>query len=1016
MTDYTLGLNTPQKEAVLHSEGPLLIVAGAGAGKTKTLTHRILRLIDSGIEPRKILAVTFTNKAAQEMRERVRALLGGSTSKFSGEPFIGTFHSLGVHILRENHVVLGIPRHFTILDKNDSLSLVKDAVKAKNLDPKQFDPKRIRDAISRQKGEGVTAEKFREQTGESASDFFRRMAAEVWLDYEKRLAKEGAFDFDDLLLKTLGLLRKETAVREKYQDLWRYIHIDEYQDTNTVQYELTRILAEKYTNICVVGDTDQCFPKGTLVSTKDGKKSIEDIHINDMVISAAGDGNTCISKVEMVRKKMYSGELLEITAENGKVLQVTPEHIFFGRFSLDSTIHYVYLMYKKNKGFRVGIVQGNRRTGYKSKEIQVGFLVRCNQEKADRMWVIRVCKTRSEAIYWEYFYSCTYSIPTVVFLAAGRKISLTQTDIDTLFQSIDTKKNSERLFSDTGLSFEYPHYTPQGTTAGNTENKRLNVRLVMFSDKRKNLLHPFGSSRVSINTTDGALKEKLELSGIKTRKGKKDDWRMEVLRLDYGEAEKFAQKLIGVDKDLILNRYALLTGGARFAFLPASSLRETMELPFLQDGKIITDTIISVTKKWYEGEVYDLNIENTHNYVVNSIAVHNCVYGWRGANIKNMLRFEKDYSGAQTILLEENYRSTQNILSAANEVIKKNTMRVEKNLFTQKGEGEKIVVYEAYDETGEAYFIAGKIKELISGGIPPGEIAVLFRANYQSRALEEAMLSSDIPYQVLGVKFFDRKEVKDTLSFLRASLNRDSMLELKRIINVPPRGIGETTLKKIIAGQKDALPAAMKKKVADFEALLSRIRECAQSKKPTETIKFIIKETGMEHGFSLGGEEELERLENIRELVTLAAKYDDLPQEEGIAHLLEDAALASDQDSMMHSQDSQKAGSVRLMTVHASKGLEFQAVFVTGLEDGLFPHRQFGAASASREHDEEERRLFYVAITRAKERLFLTFASIRTIFGSRQVNIPSEFLSDINEDLIKKEAQSGNTGGKVIYL
>lgn len=654
MTDYTLGLNPPQKEAVLHSEGPLLIVAGAGAGKTKTLTHRILRLIDSGIEPRQILAVTFTNKAAQEMKERVRGLLGGFTPKLTGEPFIGTFHSLGVHILRENHVLLGIPRHFTILDKNDSLSLMKESVKAKNLDPKLFDPKKIRDAVSKQKGEGMTAEKYHEQTGASASAFFQRTAAEVWLEYEKRLRLEGALDFDDLLLKTLGLLRKETAVREKYQDLWRYIHIDEYQDTNTVQYELTRALAEKHQNICCVGDVDQS------------------------------------------------------------------------------------------------------------------------------------------------------------------------------------------------------------------------------------------------------------------------------------------------------------------------------------------------------------------------------IYGWRGANIKNMLRFEKDYASTHTILLEENYRSTQNILSAANEVIKKNTFRVEKNLFTKKGAGEKITLYEAYDETGEAYFIAGKIKELISDGIPPGEISVLFRANYQSRAIEEAMLSSDIPYQVLGVKFFDRKEVKDTLSFLRASLNPNSTLELKRIINVPPRGIGETTLKKIAAGQKESLPPAMKKKVADFEALLSRIRECALTKKPTETVKFIIKETGMEHSFSLGGEEEKERLENVRELVTLASKYDDLPQEEGVARLLEDAALASDQDSIMHKQETgagnQERSLVRLMTVHASKGLEFRAVFVTGLEDGLFPHRSFGSSDTSKEHDEEERRLFYVAITRAKELLFLTCASVRTIFGSRQVNTPSEFLSDISEDLTEKEAQSGNGGGKVIYL
>jgi DNA helicase-2/ATP-dependent DNA helicase PcrA len=583
------------------------------------------------------------------MRERVRTLLGGSTAKYS-EPFIGTFHSLGVHILRENHALLGIPRHFTILDKGDSLSLMKEAVKAKGLDPKQFDPKRIRDAVSRQKGEGVTAEKFREQTSENASDFFRRTAADVWLDYEKRLAKEGAYDFDDLLLKTLGLLRKETGVREKYQDLWHYIHIDEYQDTNTVQYELTRALAEKHKNICCVGDADQN------------------------------------------------------------------------------------------------------------------------------------------------------------------------------------------------------------------------------------------------------------------------------------------------------------------------------------------------------------------------------IYSWRGANIRNLLRFEKDYAGAKTILLEENYRSTQNILSAANEVIKKNTLRIEKNLFTKKGAGEKIVLCETYDEAGEAYFIAEKIKKLISEGVPPGEIAVLFRANYQSRAIEEAMLGSDIPYQILGVKFFDRKEVKDTLAFLRSALNRDSVLELKRIINVPPRGIGETTLKKIIAGQKESLPAAMKKKVADFETLLSRIRECALAKKPTETIKFIIKETGMEHNFSLDGEEGLERLENVRELVTLAAKYDGLPQEEGIAHLIEDAALASDQDSMMHKQGGEAKGLVRLMTVHASKGLEFQAVFVTGLEDGLFPHRSFGSADTSREHEEEERRLFYVAITRAKEHLFLTYASVRTIYGSRQVNVPSEFLSDINEELIEKETQSGNGGGKVIYL
>jgi len=647
MLEHLNGLNEEQKQAVLHKEGPLLIVAGAGAGKTKTLTHRILQLVQSGVLPRNILAVTFTNKAASEMKERVRGLLSreGISLGYSDEPFVGTFHSLGVRILRAEHEVLGIPRHFTILDSGDSQALIKESLKAKNLDPKQYDPKKFRDIISKQKGEGITPEAF-VQSNMNAG-FFPRMVGDVWTEYEKRLQKEGAFDFDDLLLKTLHLLRGNDEVRAKYQELWKYIHIDEYQDTNAVQYQISRVLAGPGKNICVVGDADQN------------------------------------------------------------------------------------------------------------------------------------------------------------------------------------------------------------------------------------------------------------------------------------------------------------------------------------------------------------------------------IYSWRGANIRNILRFEKDYEGAKVILLEENYRSTQNILSAANQVIEKNKIRVPKNLFTKAGEGEKIFLYEAYDENDEANFIAGKIRELTDKGISHGDIAVLFRANFQSRAIEEAMLGAEIPYQVLGVKFFDRKEVKDTLAFLRAALNPGSMIDLKRIINVPPRGIGDTTFKKIVAGQKDSLPPAMKKKIADFEAFLAKVAEKALILKPSDTVKFILKESGMENKMTLGGEDEEERLENLHELVTLASKYDAFPPEEAIHRLLEDAALASDQDSMMHKKE---GNMVRMMTVHAAKGLEFDTVFITGLEDGLFPHRAMGGAAESDEHKEEERRLFYVAITRAKQKLFLTYTSVRTIFGSRQVNAPSDFLEDINEDLIEKEVSDGTKHGKIIYI
>ncbi len=647
MQDYTLGLNEPQKEAVLHTNGPLLIIAGAGAGKTKTLTHRILHLIQNGIPANNILAVTFTNKAAQEMKERVYALLeNDQNTNYQKTPFIGTFHSLGIHILRNEHKILGIPSHFTVLDQTDSRNFIKDSVKAKNLDPKQFDPKKIQSIISKQKGECMTAEAFYPI---SNTGYFPRIVAEVWLDYEKKARKEGAFDFDDLLLKTLMLLKENQSVREKYQDIWRFIHIDEYQDTNTVQYELSRILSGKERNICVVGDADQN------------------------------------------------------------------------------------------------------------------------------------------------------------------------------------------------------------------------------------------------------------------------------------------------------------------------------------------------------------------------------IYSWRGANIRNILHFEKDYPGAKVVLLEENYRSTQNILSAANSVIQKNKIRVPKNLFTKSQGGEKISLYEGYDENDEASFVAEKIRDLVKKDVSYQDIAILFRANYQSRAIEEAMLSADIPYQVLGVKFFERKEVKDVLSFLRAALNPDGAIDMKRIINVPPRGIGEVTLKKILAGETESLPATAKKKVLEFKTLLGKIKETALKNKPSDTIKYILKETGMENGLSLGGEEEQERIENLYELVTLATKYDMLPEEEGIQKLLEDAALASDQDSLMHKNDGSR---VRLMTVHAAKGLEFGNVFITGLEDGLFPHKSFGESGVSQEHKEEERRLFYVAITRAKKRLFLTYASVRTIFGSRNMTVPSEFLSDIPEELI--EAEEGRTKefgvGKIVYL
>jgi DNA helicase-2/ATP-dependent DNA helicase PcrA len=637
MNDHLNGLNPRQKEAVLHTKGPLLVFAGAGAGKTKTITARIAHLIASGIEPRNILAITFTNKAAKEMRDRLK--FGFEAEK----PFVSTFHSLGVYILKENSREIGLTRHFSIFDKSDSQKAVRDILQDMGLDTKQHEPGKFLGVISREKGNLKTVGDFLDSIRGENSTSHHELVGRVWSAYEKKLNEEKALDFDDLLLKTYKLLKNHPEIREKYQKLWQYIHIDEYQDTNQVQYMIAKLLAEKDRNICVVGDIDQN------------------------------------------------------------------------------------------------------------------------------------------------------------------------------------------------------------------------------------------------------------------------------------------------------------------------------------------------------------------------------IYSWRGADIKNILNFEKDYPDAKVVLLEENYRSTQNILAVANLIIKKNTNRVEKNLFTKNAEGDKISLYCGFNENEEAHYIANKSKELIEKGVRPSDIAVLYRANFQSRVIEDAFLTKSVPYQVLGTKFFERKEVKDIISFIRAGLNPESLTDIKRIINVPARGIGKVTILKIFSEQKDTLPAGMKAKINQFFALLKKIGETAMNQKPSAVVKFVIQESGIEKELKDGNDEDKERLENMRELATLAVKYDHLPIGEGIEKLLEEAALASDQDSLEKNENA-----VKLMTVHASKGLEFNYVFITGLEEGLFPHERMNAVK-NKEDNEEERRLFYVAVTRARQKIFLTYANSRTIFGSTQMTTPSQFISDIDEQFIELD-QTFEYREKIIYL
>lgn len=636
---YLEGLNDAQRQAVLATTGPVSVLAGAGSGKTRVLTTRVYHLIREGVSGEKILAVTFTNKAAREMRERVRKMLGEESASAKGQgarnqfdsplttypashPFISTFHGLGRELLEQYGRVLGVPRFFSIYDRDDSEKAIAAALKALDINIKELSPRAVLFRISKAKGEGLSAREF--EAKHSRSSFAARTVAQVWLKYEDTLKAEKALDFDDLIALPVRMLEEHAEVRALAEARWSHVHIDEYQDTNGLQERLAELLAGSGKNIFVVGDGDQA------------------------------------------------------------------------------------------------------------------------------------------------------------------------------------------------------------------------------------------------------------------------------------------------------------------------------------------------------------------------------IYGWRGARMENILNFEKKYPGTQTIILEHNYRSTKNIVEAANSVIEQNKNRKEKRSTTDNAAGDRITIHASVNAEAEAVWIARKIHELMRDGVAPEDISILFRTNFQSRALEEALLHAGVPYKLLGTRFFERKEVKDVLAWVKLALDPSREADRMRAAQFPSRGIGKTTLGKLVAGKRGELRAGELAKVEAFEKIISELAAASEKLIPSEFIRLVVEKSGIREALAEGSEEERERFENVQELATIATRHDHLPGKEGISAFLAESALASDQDEM----DRGEKKGVTLMTVHAAKGLEFDTVFVSGMEEGLFPHA--GMGDSSDRDEEEERRLFYVAMTRARNRLFLTLARIRKIYGADTLSEPSSFLQDLD--------------------
>ena len=996
-----VGLNPEQSRAVTTTEGPLLIQAGAGSGKTKTLTHRIAYLITTNkATPYNILAVTFTNKAAKEMRSRVGQLIGQNSEHRGFMPYMGTFHGICVRLLRQDGEYIGIPRSFVIFDESDRLSTIKQATKKLMIDEKAFPARLISGLISSAKNDMMGPREYDAVANTPAM----RAAAQVFPLYEKSLRDASALDFDDLINRTVYLLQNHSEIRAKWQQQFRYIMIDEYQDTNTAQYKLIKLLTNEHRNVAVVGDDWQCLLPDSQVQTANGSKRIADIKTGDMVQAAAGYGKTNYFKASAPKQSNFSGEIIKITTASGKTIQCTPNHVLFARWEKTDN-HFVYLMHSA-KGYRIGAAKGTRFDG---KKHDTGLRVRANQERAERMWVIKVCSSSEEARYFESLLAYKYGIPMTVFHAfANRTMKFSQGYIDNLYQNIDTVARATQLMADHGLAFDYPHFIPQATTRGST--KRVLINAVLFGDKRNSLTSGWSASRLSAQTTQADDLAVFRSLGYTVRDAKVGTFRTEIHNLDYAAVEKTIEKLQAETKvPLQISRYAFVTG-KKHLFMPASQIHVGMTLPTLENDVLVDDVIVSVEKESYAGPVYDIDVEKVHNYIADGIAVHNSIYSWRGADFRNILNFEKDYKNCTVIKLEQNYRSTNHILRAAHAVISKNTQRSDKQLWTEAGNGLPVQTLQMASERAEAEAIIRRVRSSIDAGLRAyRDFAVLYRTNAQSRSLEEALVHYGIPYRIIGgQRFYDRKEIKDIVAYLRLIFQPEDRVSFERIVNVPTRGIGAKSLQGFFAWQSsqnlslssalqqagmcDGITGKARAALSELGDILASLRIISTETSVSGLIDSLLRRINYLSFLSDGTPQGEARQENVKELLSVAQEYQDV----GLEGFLEEVALISDLDGANFNGDA-----VTLMTLHAAKGLEFPVVFMCGMEESIFPHSR---ALYSQSEMEEERRLCYVGMTRARQELYMLYATSRMLYGGMQHNVPSRFLSEIDSEFTASDA------------
>ncbi|MBI2590782.1 MAG: UvrD-helicase domain-containing protein [Candidatus Blackburnbacteria bacterium] len=1059
MANKAVSLNVAQEEAVLWGQGPLLIIAGAGTGKTTVVTERIKHLIlNQGIAPSEILALTFTEKAAREMQERVDVAMPYGYTQM----WISTFHSFGDRILKNDGVQIGLDPRYRVMTEAEAINFMRKHIFDFELsyfrplgNPTKF-LSGIFQHFSRLQDEDITPAQYLDwarMTNDKCpmSNAPEKKEADKWVElakayakYEELKNKNGLMDFSDLIYNTLRLFRERTNVLATYKKAFKYILVDEFQDTNIAQYELIKLLAssEKDANLTIVGDDSQCLPGGSRVETPSGLRKISEMKKGDIVFTAVGKGHTSTSRVLKVFKSRRTAVLLTFKVEDGEEITVTSNHkmfCFLPALYMSFGWHFVYLMHQVNLGWRIGVTNS--------------LPARLRLERhADKIIAIGAYKTDQEARFFEAYFSAKYGLPTIPFTARPGQ-AINGEWLVKLFKDIDTNKNAQILAKDLNLELDSPVCLTGGVVRGSTTRIKVNLEMCYRNHRGKTHKNGFLGSpavlhQVSVETSDPKAINALKRNGFPPLKAKKG-WRVRIATTDLAKAWNVAKKLMEITNGILdkkfnvgLYNYQHLSS----KIVPASHVFPGMYLPVLKGKSIIYRKVISREEIKKTEDVYDLEIDKTHNFIADKIVVHNSIYKFRGAAISNILHFIDDYKNAKQVVLTENYRSTQSILDSAYKLIQFNNpdtleakLGVTKNLQSTRRKNHVAPEFIHADRVeNEAEMVAKKIKYL-SGEEKRkySDFAILVRANNHAEPFVRALARAGIPYQFLGPgQLFRQPEIKEIFCYLKVLTNFEDSAAFYKVLTMEHLGFLQRDIASLVNySRKNNLSlfeaaekiddvfinSATREKIKNLVEMIHRHMQLIPKETAGQILYYFFQDSGLlNHVVNPKNSLDEKRAQNIARFFDKLKSYEGEHEDASVFAVVDWIELSLDLGESPRASDFDwsSENAVNILTIHSSKGLEFPVVFVVNMVDARFPTRERREQIPIPEelikevlpqgnyHLQEERRLAYVAATRAKDRLYFTAADYYGE-GKREKKVSLFVPEALGEEVLSMAATKG---------